>query len=66
MGKSGLAPLAFFYCDFREDVKKDLHGLVSSILFQLSHRSDSYYHIVSKFYSNHANGSQHPGDDELV
>ncbi len=50
MGKSGLASLAFFYCDFREDVKRDLHGLVSSILVQLSHQSDSYYHIVSKFY----------------
>ncbi len=66
MGKSGLASLAFFYCDFREDVKRDLRGLVSSILVQLSHQSDSYCHIVSKFYSDHANGSQHPGDDELV
>jgi len=66
MGKSGLASLAFFYCDFREDVKRDLRGLVSSILVQLSHQSDSYYHIVSKFYSDRANGSQHPGDDGLV
>ncbi len=66
MGKSGPASLAFFYCDFREDVKRDLRGLVSSILIQLSHQSDSYYHIVSKFYSDHANGSHDPGDDELV
>ncbi len=66
MGKSGLASLAFFYCDFREDVKRDLRGLVSSILVQLSHQSDSYYHILSKFYSDHAKGSQDPVDDELV
>ncbi len=66
MRKSGLASLGFFYCDFREDVKRDLRGLVSSILVQLSHQSDSYYHIVSKFYSAHADGSQHPGDNELV
>jgi len=66
MGKSGLASLAFFYCDFREDVKRDLRGLVSSILVQLSHQSNSYYHIVSKLYSDHANDSQEPGDDELV
>ena len=66
MEKSGLASLAFFYCDFREDVKRDLRGLLSSILVQLSHKSDSYCQILSKFYSDHADGSQHPGDDELV
>ncbi len=66
MEKSGLASLAFFYCDFREDVKRDLRGLLSSILVQLSHQSDSYCHIISKFYSDHANGSKHPGEDELA
>src|SRR6266446_4224279 len=66
MEKSGLASLAFFYCDFREDVKRDLRGLLSSILVQLSHQSDSYCHIISKFYSDHANGSKHPGEDELL
>ncbi len=66
MEKSGLASLGFFYCDFREDVKRDLRGFLSSILVQLSHKSDSYSHILSKFYSDHADGSQHPGDDELV
>ncbi len=66
MEKSGLVSLAYFYCDFREDVKRDLRGLVSSILIQLSHQSDSYCHILSKYYSDHPNGLQHPGDDELV
>ena len=65
MRKSGLASLAFFYCDFREDEKRDLHGLLSSVLVQLCHQSDSYYQILSSFYSEHENGSQHPGDDEL-
>ncbi len=66
MGKSGLASLAFFYCDFREDVKRDLRGLVSSILVQLSDQTNSYYHIVSKFYSDHKGGKQDPGNNELV
>jgi hypothetical protein len=65
MRKSGLASLAFFYCDFREDEKRDLRGLLSSMLVQLCHQSDSYYQILSSFYSEHANGSQHPGDDAL-
>jgi len=66
MRKSGLVSLAFFYCDFREGEKKDLRGLLSSVLVQLCHQSDSYYRILSNFYSEHANGSQHPPDDALV
>ena len=66
MQKSGLASLAMFYYDFREDQKKDLHGLASSVLDQLCHQSDSYCDILSKFYLDHDNGSQHPGDSELV
>jgi len=66
MQKSGLASLAMFYYDFREDQKKDLRGLVSSVLVQLCHQSDSCCDILFRFYSDHATGSQHPGDDELV
>jgi hypothetical protein len=66
MQKAGLASLAFFYCDFREDQKKDLRGLLSSLLVQLCHQSDSYCDILSKFYSEHAEGSRHPSDDELA
>jgi len=66
MRKSGLASLAMFYHDFREDKKKNLHGLLSSVLVQLCRQSDSYCDILSKFYSDHENGSQDPGDDELL
>ena len=66
MQKSGLASLAIFYYDFREDGKKHVSGLLSSVLFQLCHQSDSYYDILSAFYSAHASGAQSPGDDQLV
>jgi len=66
MRKSGLATLAVFYYDFRDEKKKDLRGLVSSVLVQLCHQSDSYCDILSNFYLEHEEGSQHPGDDELV
>jgi hypothetical protein len=66
MRKAGLASLAFFYCDFREDQMKDLRGLLSSLLVQVCHQSDSYSDILSKFYSEHANGSRHPSDDVLI
>jgi hypothetical protein len=66
MRKSGLASLAMFYYDFREDEKKDLRGLLSSVLFQLCDQSHSYYDILSGFYSTHRDGAQSPSDDELV
>lgn len=55
-----------YYYDFKEDQKKDLRGLLASVLFQLCDQSDSYYGILSSFYSTHRDGAQSPGDDELV
>jgi NACHT domain len=66
MRKSGLASLGFFYHDFRDDQKKDRTGLLSSLLVQLCHQSDSYCDILSKFYLGHGNGSQYPSDRSLL
>jgi len=66
MRECGLASLAFFYHDFREDQKSDLRGLLSSVLLQLCDQSNSYYDILSKFYSTHRYGAQSPSDDALV
>src|SRR6266851_273640 len=66
MQKIGLASLGFFYHDFRDDQKKDRRGLLSSFLAQLCHQSDSYCDILSKFYLDHTNGSQHPSDTALL
>ena len=66
MRKSGLASLAIFFYDFRDDQKKDLRGLLSSFLFQLCNQSNSYNDILSSFYLSHQDGAQSAGDDELV
>jgi hypothetical protein len=66
MQKAGLASLAFFYCDFREGRKAELHGLLLSFLVQLYHQSDSYFDILSKFYSEHDMGSRPPSNGELA
>jgi len=66
MQKSGHASLAMYYYDFREHKKKDLCGLLSSVLFQLCDQSDSYHPILSTFYSTHLNGARAPRDDELI
>jgi len=66
MRKRGLASLGFFYHDHNEDEKRSLRGLLSSVLVQLCHQSDSYCDILSKFFSDHSSGSRRPSDDELV
>ena len=63
---SGHASLAMYYYDFREDKKRDLYGLLSSVLFQLCDQSDSYHSILSTFYSTHLNGARTPSDGELI
>ena len=64
--KDGRASLAMYYYDFREDQKKDLRGLLSSVLFQLCDQSDSYCNILSTFHSAHRDGAQSPSNDDLV
>jgi len=66
MQKSGLTSLVIFFYDFKEDRKKHVSGLLSSVLFQLCDQSDSYHNILSTFYSMHCNGAQSPGDNKLV
>ena len=66
MQKSGLASLAMYYYDFREKDKKDLRGLLSSVLCQLCNQSYSYYAILSTFYSTSHDGARSPSNDELI
>jgi hypothetical protein len=66
MCKSGLALLAFFYFDFRDDSKKNLRGLLSSLLVQFCHSSDTYSAILSDFYSEHDKGLRQASDNALT
>ena len=65
MQRSGLASLAFFYHDFRDDQKRSLRGLLSSMLVQLCDQSDPYSDILSDLYLTHPHGTGTPTDDEL-
>ena len=66
--KSGLASLGFFYCDFKDDQKKDRRGLLSSLLVQLGGQSDAYSAILSKFYEDHRRSfkQSYASDSELA
>jgi len=66
MRADGLASLAFFYCDHKDDQKNDRLPLLSSLLAQLCDQSDAYCEALSKLYAEHDGGSQDPSDDALT
>ena len=58
--------MAFYYFDFRDVKKQDRYGLISSILSQLSAKSDSCYNVLSQLYSDNASGTVKPDNIELT
>ena len=63
---AGLATLAYYYFDFRDVKKQDCYGLLSSLLSQLSAKSDGFYKMLSKFYSDNASGTGKPDSGTLT
>ena len=57
--------MAYFFFDFRDAQKQHRRDLLSSLLFQLSARSDACHRIFARFYLDHDEGAQQPSDDEL-
>ena len=52
--------MAYYYFDFRDVKKQDCYGLLSSILSQLSARSDSCYNVLSKLYLDNSRDIEKP------
>jgi len=63
---TGLALVAYFYCDFRDRKKQEVTGLLASLVSQLSAKSDLCYNILSSLYSEYDGGSQRPDDGTLL
>jgi hypothetical protein len=57
--------LAIFYCDFKDDRKKNVSEFLSSVISQLCDQSGSYYEILSDFYSTYRNRGQSLDNDKL-
>ncbi|KAI9432204.1 hypothetical protein H4582DRAFT_1122284 [Lactarius indigo] len=62
---AGFASMAYFYFDFKDTAKQDSRALLSSLLIQLSHRSDVYCDILHTLYTAHRQGLEQPNDDAL-
>jgi len=58
--------MAYFFFDFKDTGKQDAHALLSSLIVQLSHQSDSFCDILSACYSTHQSGSRQPSDRALT
>jgi hypothetical protein len=65
MHTTGLAILAYYYFDFRDVKKQDCYGLLSSLISQLSARSDSCFNILLQLYSDHTRGIRQPDIEAL-
>ncbi|KAH9016032.1 hypothetical protein EDB85DRAFT_1828171, partial [Lactarius pseudohatsudake] len=64
--EAGLASMAYFYFDFRDTDKQNLHNLLPSLLTQLSARSDDCCDILSHVYKAHDHGAHKPNTDTLI
>ena len=57
--------MAYFFFDFRDTQKQHRRDLLSSLLFQLSAKYDTCYHIFSHFYLDHDEGARQPSEAAL-
>jgi hypothetical protein len=58
--------MGYFYFDFRDASKQHRHGLLSSLLFQLSARSAPCCNILSHLHAAHDGGARQPSDQALT
>ncbi|KAH8977684.1 ankyrin repeat-containing domain protein [Lactarius hatsudake] len=63
---AGSASVAYFYFDFRDVDKKNCRNLVSSLLIQLSFRSNPCLDILSRVHSTYNDGIERPSERSLV
>ena len=63
---AGLASVAYFYCDFRDEDKRSNRSLLLSILSQLSAQSNLRCGVLSKLFSEHDSGERKPSDRALT
>jgi hypothetical protein len=58
--------MPYFYCDFRDTGKQNRRDILTSLVIQLSARSDPCCNILSRLYLAHDSGTQKPNEDDLM
>jgi hypothetical protein len=66
MQNAGLAIMAYYYFDFKDLAKRDIRGLLSSLLTQLCDNSDHCWGVLSELHAKSRHGSTQPSEAALV
>ena len=66
MQESRSALVAYYYFDFKDVAKRDLRGLLASILLQLVDDSDGCWDAVHQLYTACHDGSEQPSEAALT
>ena len=65
MRKARPALIAYYYFDFKDAFKRDIRGLLASLLFQLGDNSDCCLDVFHNLYTLCHDGSEQPSDAAL-
>jgi len=66
MQQAGVALIAYYYFDFKDASKRDVRGVMTSLLFQLGDRSGRCWDVLHQLYTQCRDGSEQPSDASLV
>jgi hypothetical protein len=66
MRESRSALLAYYYFDFKDVAKRDIRGLLTSLLLQLVDDSDRCWDLLSQLHKRCRGGSEQPSDAALA
>jgi hypothetical protein len=66
MQESRSALLAYYYFDFKDVAKRDIRGLLTSILLQLVDDSDRCWDLLSQLHKRCGNGRDQPSEVALA
>jgi hypothetical protein len=57
--------IAYYYFDFKDASKRDVRGLLASLLFQLGGYSDRYWDVLHRLYTACRDGTRQPSEAAL-
>ena len=57
--------IAYYYFDYKDKAKRDIRGLLTSLLFQLARDSDSCWNVLYQLYTTCHDGSEQPSNAAL-
>jgi hypothetical protein len=66
MRHAGAALMTYYYFDFNDASKRNVRGMLTSLLFQLGDHSGRCWDVLYQLYTQCRDGSEQPSDADLV